>query len=296
MGRLDGRVAVVTGSGRGIGAGIAKLFAAEGAKVVVNDLGASVDGTGADVGPAQQVVDEITANGGEAIVNGGDVSDYDSAGELVHSAIDAFGRLDILVNVAGILRDRMLVNMTPDEWNAVLNVHLTGTFNTSKHAAVYWREHRGEGQYRLINFTSAAGLFGSPGQPNYAAAKLGIVGFTLSCANALNRYGVTSNAIAPGAATRMTMSIPAERAAEMGVDLRGMEPEAVAYPVAYIASEESSWLNGRVVGAQGGKLTLYENYHPEQAVSSVEPWTIETIFEQMPKTFHPDRQGLGGMG
>lgn len=190
MGRLDGRVAVVTGSGRGIGAGIAKLFAAEAAKVVVNDLGAS-----ADVGPAQQVVDEITANGGEA-------------GELVHSAIDAFGKLDILVNVAGILRDRMLVNMTPEEWHAVLNVHLTGTFNTSKHAAVHWREHRGEGQYRLINFTSAAGLFGSPGQPNYAAAKLGIVGFTLSCANALNRYGVTSNAIAPAAATRMTMSPP----------------------------------------------------------------------------------------
>lgn len=296
MGRLDGRVAVVTGSGRGIGAGIAKLFAAEGAKVVVNDLGASVDGTGADVGPAQQVVNEITANGGEAIVNGGDISDYDSAGELVQSAIDTFGTLDIVVNVAGILRDRMLVNMSPDEWHAVLNVHLTGTFNTSKHAAVYWREHRGEGQYRLINFTSAAGLFGSPGQPNYAAAKLGIVGFTLSCANALNRYGVTSNAIAPGAATRMTMSIPPERAAEMGVDLRGMEPEAVAYPVAYIASEESSWLNGRVVGAQGGRVTLYENYHPEQAVSSVEPWTIETIFDQMPKTFHPDRQGLGGIG
>jgi NAD(P)-dependent dehydrogenase (short-subunit alcohol dehydrogenase family) len=296
MGRLDGRVAVVTGSGRGIGAGIAKLFAAEGAKVVVNDLGASVDGTGADVGPAQQVVNEITTAGGEAIVNGGDVSDYDSAGELVQSAIDTFGKLDILVNVAGILRDRMLVNMTPDEWSAVLNVHLTGTFNTSKHAAVYWREHRGEGQYRLINFTSAAGLFGSPGQPNYAAAKLGIVGFTLSCANALNRYGVTANAIAPGAATRMTMSIPPERAAEMGVDLRGMEPEAVAYPVAYIASEESSWLNGRVVGAQGGRVTLYENYHPEQAVISVEPWTIEGIFGQMPRTFHPDRQGLGGMG
>ncbi|WP_298229984.1 SDR family NAD(P)-dependent oxidoreductase [Gryllotalpicola sp.] len=293
---MDGRVAVVTGSGRGIGAGIAKLFAAEGAKVVVNDLGASVDGTGADVGPAQQVVNEITVDGGEAIVNGGDVSDYDSAGELVQSAIDAFGRLDIVVNVAGILRDRMLVNMSPDEWQAVLNVHLTGTFNTSKHAAVYWREHRGEGQYRLINFTSAAGLFGAPGQPNYAAAKLGIVGFTLSCANALNRYGVTSNAIAPGAATRMTMSIPPERAAEMGVDLRGMEPEAVAYPVAYIASEESSWLNGRVVGAQGGRVTLYENYHPEQAVGSVEPWTIETIFDQMPRTFHPDRQGLGGIG
>ncbi len=296
MGRLDGRVAVVTGSGRGIGAGIAKLFGAEGAKVVVNDLGASVDGTGADVGPAQQVVNGITVDGGEAIVDGGDVSDYDSAGNLVQSAIDAFGRLDIVVNVAGILRDRMLVNMSPDEWQAVLNVHLTGTFNTSKHAAVYWREHRGEGQYRLINFTSAAGLFGAPGQPNYAAAKLGIVGFTLSCANALNRYGVTSNAIAPGAATRMTMSIPPERAAEMGLDLRGMEPKAVAYPVAYIASEESSWLNGRVVGAQGGRVTLYENYHPEQAVASVEPWTIETIFDQMPKTFHPDRQGLGGIG
>ncbi len=294
MGRLDNRVAVVTGAGRGIGAGIAKLFAAEGAKVVVNDLGANVDGTGADVGPAQEVVNGIIAAGGEAIVNGGDVSDFDSAGEIVQSAIDTFGKLDILVNVAGILRDRMLTNMTPDEWQAVINVHLTGTFNTSKHAAVYWREHRNEGAYRLINFTSGAGLFGAPGQPNYAAAKLGIVGFTLSCANALKNYGVTSNAIAPGAATRMTGSIPPERAAELGIDLSGMAPEAVAYPVAYLASEESGWLNGRVVGAQGSKVTLYSNYAAEQALVSQVPWTTDSIFTQMPRAFQPEGPLFGG--
>ncbi|WP_292826021.1 SDR family NAD(P)-dependent oxidoreductase [Microbacterium sp.] len=295
VGRLDNRVAVVTGAGGGIGAEIAKLFASEGAKVVVNDLGAQVDGTGADVGPAQGVVNEIIANGGEAIVNGGDVSDYDSAGGIVQSAIDTFGKLDILVNVAGILRDRMLVNLTPEDWQAVLNVHLTGTFNTSKHAAVYWREHRGEGQYRLINFTSGAGLFGSAGQPNYAAAKLGIVGFTLSCAHALDRYGVTSNAIAPAASTRMTGTIPPERAAEMGINLADLAPSAIAYPVAYLASEESSWLNGRVVGAQGGKVTLYENYHPESVLVSQDAWTIDGIFESFPRAFHPEKQGLAGI-
>ncbi len=296
MGRLDNRVAVVTGSGGGIGAEIAKLFAREGAKVVVNDLGANVDGTGANVGPAQGVVNDIIAAGGEAIVNGGDVSDYDSAGGIVQSAIDNFGKLDILVNVAGILRDRMLVNMSPEDWQAVINVHLTGTFNTSKHAAVYWREHRNESPYRLINFTSGAGLFGSAGQPNYAAAKLGIVGFTLSCANALKNYGVTSNAIAPAAATRMTGTIPPERAAEMGINLADLAPEAIAYPVAYLASEESGWLNGRVVGAQGGRVTLYSNYTAEQAVVSSQPWTTDTIFAEMPRAFHPERQGLGGMG
>lgn len=295
MGRLNGRVALVTGAGRGIGAGVAKLLAQEGARVVVNDLGAQVDGTGADTAPAQQVVSEITANGGEAVVNGGDVSDFDSAGEMVQTAIDTFGRLDVLVNVAGILRDRMIVNMTPDEWAAVLGVHLTGTFNTSRHAAVYWREHRGQGQYRLINFTSGSGLFGAPGQPNYAAAKLGIVGLTLSCANALQRYGVTSNAIAPAAATRMTGTVPPERAAQMGIDLSELAPEAVAYPVAYLASEESSWLNGRVIGSQGSRVTLYSNYQSERELVSATPWTVDTLFKEMPRAFHPDRQGLGGM-
>jgi NAD(P)-dependent dehydrogenase (short-subunit alcohol dehydrogenase family) len=296
MGRLDNRVAVVTGAGRGIGAEVAKLLAREGAKVVVADLGVQVDGTGADTGPAQQMVDQIIAEGGQAVANTADVSDFDAAGQMIQTAIDTFGRLDVLVNVAGILRDRMLVNMTPDEWQAVLNVHLNGTFNTSRHAAVYWREHRNEGQYRLINFTSGSGLFGAPGQPNYAAAKMGIVGFTLSCANALNRYGVTSNAIAPAAATRMTGTIPEDRAAEMGLNPADLAPEAVAYPVAYLASEESSWMNGRVVGARGGRVTLYSNYESERELVSAQPWTIDTMFREFPRAFDPSKQGLAGMG
>src|SRR6202050_2384912 len=173
MPSLDGRVAIVTGAGRGIGRSTALVLAAEGARVVVNDLGANVDGSGADASPAQQVVDEITAAGGRAIANGADISDHGAAEELVRSAIGEFGKLDVLVNVAGILRDRMIFNMTEQEWDDVIRVHLKGTFNTSKFASAHWRSRRAEdAQNRIINFTSASGLHGAPGQPNYAAAKM----------------------------------------------------------------------------------------------------------------------------
>src|ERR1035441_7936012 len=211
-GLLEGRVAIVTGAGRGIGAGVARLLARQGAKVVVNDLGVALDGTGEDKAPALQVIEQIKEAGGEATVNSNDVTDFAGAEAIVRQAIETFGRLDVLVNVAGILRDRMVFNMSEEDWDAVIRVHLKGTFNTSRHAAAYWRKERDvDGHYRLINFTSGSGLHGAPGQPNYAAAKMGIVGFTYSCANALRAYGVTTNAISPGTAPPMTESVPEGR-------------------------------------------------------------------------------------
>src|ERR1700722_3552296 len=184
MGLLDGRVAIVTGAGRGIGRSVATLLAAEGAAVVVNDLGSSVDGSGSDTGPAGEVVASIVAAGGQAAASGADVSDHGAAQSLIESAVDQFGRLDVLVNAAGILRDPMIFNMSEQEWDDVIRVHLKGTFNTSKFASAHWRSLRDEhAQKRIINFTSVSGLHGAPGQPNYAAAKMGIVGLTWSCAN-----------------------------------------------------------------------------------------------------------------
>src|ERR1039457_6656843 len=212
MGRLDGRVAIVTGAGRGIGAGVARLLAREGARVVVNDLGGALDGTGADTAPAAQVVDQIKQSGGEATVNGDDVAEHHAAQAIVNQAIDTYGRLDVLVNVAGILRDRMVFNMSEEDRDAVIRVHLKGTFNTAHYAAAYWRGQRDtNGHFPLINFTSGSGLHGAPGPPNYPAATKGIVGFTYSCANALRPYGVTANAISPGTATPMTESVPEGR-------------------------------------------------------------------------------------
>src|SRR5260370_30981292 len=211
MGRPDGRGAIVTGAGRGSGRSVALLLASEGASVVVTDLGSALDGSGSDRGPASQVVGEIAESGGKAVASGADVSDHAAAEGLAGTAIEQCGRLDVLVNVAGILRDRMVFNMTEQEWDDVIRVHLRGTFNTTKFAAAHWRSLRDESaQNRIINFTSVSGLHGAPGQPNYAAAKMGIVGLTYSSARSLAQYAVTVNAISPGAATRMATPTPSE--------------------------------------------------------------------------------------
>ena len=291
MGMLDNRVAIVTGAGRGIGAEISKLFASQGAKVVVNDLGGSVDGSGGEAGPADEVVATIRDAGGAAVANYSSVADYDAAEGIVQQALDEYGRLDIIVNVAGILRDRMVFNMTEAEWDAVVDVHMKGTFNTSKYASIYWRANR-EGHYRLINFTSGSGLHGAPGQPNYAAAKLGIVGFTYSCANALGRYGVTSNAIGPGASTRMTDTVPEDRRrrpmddSENIVDPR-RSPANVAVPIVYMASEASDWLNGQVISAMGYDIGLYNQYELIRSLSGNEMWSVERAAEEIERVFKP---------
>ena len=288
MTTLDGRVAVITGGGRGIGASIARLLASRGARVVVTDLGAALDGSGSDEGPAKQVVDEITAAGGEAIANGADISDPDGAEGLIRAAIDTFGSLDILVNVAGILRDRMIFNMSEQEWDDVIRVHLKGHFNTIKPAAGYWREQRNpEGHYRLINFTSVSGLFGAPGQPNYAAAKMGIVGLTYSCANSLGKYGVTANAISPGAATRMTQSVPDERRRSQIRSDEERSPDNVAPIVAYLASVESDWLTGRVIGASGYDVILFSNPEPVRQLTGQSRWDVDQLAAQVERVFKP---------
>jgi NAD(P)-dependent dehydrogenase (short-subunit alcohol dehydrogenase family) len=295
MGRLDGRVAIVTGSGRGIGAGVAKTMAAQGAHVVVNDLGVNVDGSGEDVSPAAQVVAEIREAGGKAVANHDDVGDHAAAENLIRTALNEFGRLDVLVNVAGILRDRMVFNMTEEEWDAVIRVHLKGTFNTSKFASIYWRTTR-EGDYRLINFTSESGIYGAPGQPNYAAAKAGIVGFTLSCANALGRYGVTANCISPRAATRMTGTIP-QREGRNVPDPADEEraPENVAPAVVYLASKESGWLSGRVILAHGYHIGLFNEPKVEAEVVSAGPWDVDTACRLMEETFKTHIGGDAGI-
>lgn len=294
--KLEGRVAIVTGSGRGIGAGVARLLAREGASVVVNDLGVALDGSNPDSTPAQQVVNEIKAAGGRAVANGNDIADLASAEQLIRQAIDSFGKLDVLVNVAGILRDRMVFNMSEQEWDAVIRVHLKGTFNTTRHAAAYWREQRNpEGHFRLINFTSGSGLHGAPGQPNYAAAKMGIVGFTYSCANALARYGVTANAIAPGAATRMTESIPDQRR-RSPQDGDERAPENVAPAVAFLASEGADWCTGQVISARGYEIGLYNKPQLLSTIAGTGPWDrdLDRTFEMIERSFKPLLTGQGG--
>jgi len=257
-----GRVVIVTGAGRGIGREYALMLADHGAKVVVNDLGGAFDGTGSDQGPADEVVAEIQAAGGEAIANGDDVSNFDAAQAMVQQAIDTFGRLDVLVNNAGILRDRMLVNMSEAEWDAVIQVHLKGTFAPARHAAGYWREQQKAGQAvdaRIINTSSVSGIYGNPGQTNYGAAKMGIAAFTIIASQELARYGVTVNAIAPGALTRMTENLmPGELSEE---DKERRSPRWIAPAVTWLASTESKDITGRIIEASGGVLAVAEGWH-----------------------------------
>ncbi len=288
MGRLDERVAIVTGAGRGIGRSVALLLASQGASVVVNDLGGAVDGSGTDSGPASEVVAEITEAGGKAVASSADVSDHAAADGLVRTAIDEFGQLDVLVNVAGILRDRMVFNMTEQEWDDVIRVHLRGTFNTTKFASSHWRSIRdASAQNRIINFTSVSGLHGAPGQPNYAAAKMGIVGLTYSCANALRSYGVTVNAISPAAATRMTDSIPTDRRRARSATADERSPDNIAPVVAYLAGPDSGWINGRIVHSSGYEIALYSNPEPVVRIIGTEPWYVDSLASQVERSFGP---------
>ena len=261
-GLCEGRVAIVTGAARGVGRQHALQLAKAGAKVVVNDLGAAVDGRGADVSPAQQVVDEIKAGGGEAVVNGDDVSSFDGAKTMVDQAINTFGKLDIIVNNAGILRDRMLVNMTEEEWDSVIQVHLKGTFAPARHAAAYWRamsKQNDDGKPvmgRIINTSSTSGIYGNIGQTNYGAAKAGIAAFTIIAARELFRIGVTVNAISPSAYTRMTDNLR-EYSEE---DKQVRDPSWVSPTVVYLASEEAQDITGRVIQAGAGMVAVCEGW------------------------------------
>ncbi|WP_030690593.1 SDR family oxidoreductase [Streptomyces globisporus] len=276
-GLCNGRVVIVTGAGRGLGRAHALAFAAEGAKVVVNDLGVGLDGTGGGAGPAQQVVDEITASGGEAVAHGGDIATADGAASLVATALDAFGRLDTLVNNAGFLRDRMLVNLDEDDWDAVMRVHLKGHFLPLKHAAAHWRAEAKAGRgpvARVINTSSGAGLLGSVGQGNYAAAKAGIVGLTLVAAAEMGRYGVQANAIAPAARTRMTEQTFAETmAAPEGAGFDAMAPENVSPLVVWLGSAASAGVTGRVFEAEAGRITVMEGWRPGPTADKGARWT-----------------------
>jgi NAD(P)-dependent dehydrogenase (short-subunit alcohol dehydrogenase family) len=284
MGLLDDRVCILTGAGRGIGAALARVLASEGAAVVVNDTGDAVDGSATAERPAEQVANAIVAAGGRAVPNFDSVADHDAAENIIRTAINEYGRVDVLVNVAGILRDRMIFNMSEEDWDAVINVHLTGTFNTTKFASIHWRAER-QGHYRLINFTSESGLYGAPGQPNYAAAKLGIVGFTRSCANALGRYGVTANCISPRASTRMTMTVPEDRRNVTEVDDE-RSPDNIATPVVWLATPDTDWFTGQVVGVHGWEIALFNEYRTISRIVSDKPWPIDRAMDQIENAFH----------
>jgi len=262
MARLcEGKIAIVTGAGRGIGREHALSLASQGAKVVVNDLGGNVDGSGGDLSPAEQVVQEIKGMGGEAVANGDSVSDWAGAERLINTAIETFGDLNIVVNNAGILRDRMLFSMTEAEWDAVINVHLKGTFAPTRFACVYWREQSKAGKPvsgRIINTTSVSGIYGNPGQTNYGAAKAGIASFTNIAALEMARYGVTVNAVAPVALTRMTEGLgPAPESDE---DREKRSPRWIAPIVTWLASDEAAEVTGRIFEASGDLLAVSEGW------------------------------------
>jgi NAD(P)-dependent dehydrogenase (short-subunit alcohol dehydrogenase family) len=277
-GICEGRVVAITGAAGGIGRAHAHAFASEGARVVVNDLGTELDGSGASSGPAEQVAEEIRASGGTAVANGDDIADWDGARRLVEYAVDTYGRLDVLVNNAGILRDRMLFNMSIEEWDAVIRVHLRGTFATSRWAAAYWRKQDKAGAVndaRIINTTSVSGLFGNMGQANYGAAKAGIAAFTVIAAKELAPYGVTVNAVSPGAQTRMTREpppsgAPGADAQRTGFDVR--DPANVSPLVVWLGSTRSSHVTGRVFGARGGVISVAEGWRTGPFVDAGRTW------------------------
>jgi NAD(P)-dependent dehydrogenase (short-subunit alcohol dehydrogenase family) len=271
----EGRVAIVTGAGRGIGREHALELARQGAKVVVNDLGASADGVGASADPANEVVAMIRDMGGEAVANGDDVADFAGAARMVEQAIATFGGLDILVNNAGFLRDRMLVNTGEDEWDAVIRVHLKGHFAPLRHAGAYWRSEAKAGRLRaarVVNTSSGAGLQGSVGQATYSAAKAGIAALTLVAAQELGRYGVTVNAIAPVARTRMTEEVFAETMARPESGFDAVDPANVSPVVAWLASEDAADVTGRVIEIEGGRICLEEGWRHGPAVDIGRRW------------------------
>jgi NAD(P)-dependent dehydrogenase (short-subunit alcohol dehydrogenase family) len=286
MSVFDGKVAIVTGGGRGIGRAEALLLAAEGASVVVNDRGGDRRGEGADTGPAAAVVDEITAAGGTAVANGDDVASWDGARRLVDQAVEAFGRLDVLVNNAGILRDRMSFNMEEAEWDAVVGVHLKGHFCTSRFAAAHWRaraKETGAGVgAAIVNTTSESGLYGNAGQVNYAAAKAGIAAMTIVLARELERMGVRVNAVAPVARTRLTEDVAGDAMApDEGFDR--FAPENVAAVAAWLASDLAAGISGQVVKVQGGLTQLVRGWRPVTEATADKLWTIDAVDAVRPR-------------
>src|SRR5438094_791329 len=280
---LSGKVAIVTGAGRGIGRSHALALADAGAKVVVNDLGAGVAGEGADLGPAEQVVEEIRAAGGEASTNGENVADFAGAERLVQQAIEEFGRLDILVNNAGILRDRMIVNMTEDEWDAVIAVHLKGHFAPTRHAAAHWRERSKAGEEvrgRVINTSSPSGVFGNVGQANYGAAKAGIAGFTLIAAQELGRYGVTVNCLAPNARTRMTEQAFGELPVETD-DFDPIDPANNSPIVVALCADEAQEITGQVFFVYGGAVNVLRGWEAGELFSSESGWDPDALLDEL---------------
>jgi NAD(P)-dependent dehydrogenase (short-subunit alcohol dehydrogenase family) len=301
MGMLDDKVAVVTGAGRGIGRGEALLLAREGAKVVVNDVGGEWDGTGQDARPASEVVEEISAAGGEAIGHYDDISEPDGARGVLQLALDTWGRIDCFVNNAGILRDRMLFNMSVEEWDAVIKVHMRGTFLCTQAVCSHWRERSKAGEDvsgRIVNTSSTSGILGNAGQGNYGAAKAGIAALTQICAMEMERYGVTVNAIAPGARTRMTEKTFGDLAVPEGT-FDPLDPENVAPVVAYLCSDQATHITGQVFGITGGLVQLYQGWTPVAELDKGDRWEpaelagrMEELFGDRPTAYRADRSPL----
>ncbi len=288
MGTLDGRIAIITGAGRGIGREHALLFAAEGAKVVVNDLGGALDGSSEAASPAEEVVAEIQAMGGEAVANHDNVADWEGGARLVQCALEAFGDLHVLVNNAGILRDRVLVNLSEQDWDSVINVHLKGHFVPTRHAATYWREQAKAGKTvkaSIINTSSTSGLLGNVGQSNYGAAKAGIAAFTVIIAEELSRYGVRANAIAPAARTRMTESTPGlsdyvvkpSDAAVFDV----WDPANISPLVATLAMQDCE-ASGQVFFVQGGTVRRFQNWTMMETLEKNDRWSVAELAGELP--------------